>query len=356
MAFCMEELLSEYQDKAFFTSHRNTIEFLIAENLDALEEYALLIMEGKAVMITPHPLDWDGGECISYCGYSAECYQDKIANIHMILRDFTIPHTVEAMSERQVHADFLQKQGCEVTDVTGIMQERAEIKTQEQTDRIRECIACNEAAYREIKEHIQKGNTEIDAYAQILTAMNTNTGFSGEMIFDLLGGKRTGEVSGKPGNYRLQNADTLIVDLLPRCRGVYADTTRTFFIGEIHPMAYQWYQTLLEALEHAENLLKPGVRAKDIYRCVQETFDEHRTGAVFPHHAGHALGFDYYEAPRFVKNEEKELREGMIVAIEPGLYLPGKMGIRIENNYRITGDGAELLGTIPLAAEQFICG
>lgn len=354
MAFCLEHLKKEYESAFFFTSDRQCIEYLLLENLDSLEEYALLVISAEAWLFTPHPVECKEVKQVLYEGYSNKNYQDKTENILKKLDEFSLPRQGGTAFERQCYADYFRNRGSLAEDRTNQVLKNAEVKTFEQWKAIEECVAINENCYRSLADKKVSGESEISLFRYVQEGIVESTGYNNRIIYDFLAGKRTGEVSGHPGVYRIKEKDTLIADLLPRHRGVYADMTRTYFAGTPTDKQIYIYEILCEAIQAAESVLRPGADSREIYETIYAVFKKYGTESNFPHHAGHGLGMGYYEAPWFLKEQTEPLLENMVVALEPGLYFEGDFGIRIENNYRITENGAKRLGTLPLEMENYI--
>lgn len=354
MPFCLNQLKKEYDNSFFFTSNKECIEYLLLENLQPLEEYAMLVTRNDIWLFTPHPLESKAARQILYEGYSNIQYQDKIKNILCKLDEFSLPLDADVVFERKVYGDYFEKRGCRVLDVTEQVCKASRIKTKEHLEAIERCVQINESAYRAISKKEASGESEITLFGLVREKVMEHTGFSNHMIYDFLAGTRTAQVSGFPTNYRIQRGDTLIADLLPRNKGVYADMTRTFFAGKPSDKQDYIYEILCEAMQKGEEILQPGRSAGEIYEVVALVFRKYGLEYNFPHHAGHGLGLGYYETPYFLKEETETLQENMVVALEPGLYVQGEFGIRIENNYVITSNGARRLGDLPLEIGSYV--
>jgi Xaa-Pro aminopeptidase len=340
----------------FFTGNREMIEFLIGQNLDPLEEYAFIITENKAIIITPHEVVNEAIISLNYLGYSTVIYQNKLQNIMAQLENLDIPNEVNLCFDQELIAYmnlFIDRRHM-VNNCTRWFQEFMLTKTQIQFERIKKCVSLNENAYQSISKNFKQGMNELDVFKVIKESYVRDSNENLPFLCDIVSGERSCEVSGFPTDYILNQGDTMIIDLLPRYQGIYCDHTRTFFIGEPTEKQRYVYETLQRALQKAESLLRPGTKSLEIYQAVYETFQEVSLEACFPHHAGHGFGLTIYEAPFFIKEEDTSLQVGMIVAIEPGLYLANEFGIRIEDNYLITENGYERLGKIPLDIENFI--
>ena len=211
---------------------------------------------------------------------------------------------------------------------------------------------CNAAAFEAIRTQYHRGMSEADIRDTVAAAWQHVSGEVCPFSGDIVGGRRSAAIGGEATDYVLREGDALIVDVQPFSEGLYADTTRTFFIGEPSEEQRRVYEAVIATLSRMEAVLKPGARACDVYAEMQASFAEY--GLACPHHAGHALGSDKLLPPEFLPEVTEPLREGMFVALEPGAYIGEAFGIRVENNYRITADGAECVFTYPLAIENFI--
>lgn len=215
-------------------------------------------------------------------------------------------------------------------------------------------LQLNRIAFDTVRRIAAVGVTEETIWREIERAWRAaeprRFAFSG----DIVSGERSGAIEGAATSRALRRGDTLIVDLQPGFDDCYADTARTFFIGRPAEEMRRAYAAVTDALEQMRRMLRPGVPACAVYRRMQRVLASY--GLTCPHHAGHAVGEDKILEPRLVAACSTPLREGMRIALEPGVYLPGRFGIRVENNYLITGTGCEELFRYPLEIEHFILG
>ena len=117
--------------------------------------------------------------------------------------------------------------------------------------------------------------------------------------------------------------------------------------GKVTPEFEKVYETVLAAQERAIASIRPGVRARDVDAEARSVIEQAGFGRFFDHGLGHGLGMDIHEAPRLRKESETILQPGMIVTVEPGIYLPDWGGIRIEDDVLVTPDGCEVLTHLP---------
>ena len=217
---------------------------------------------------------------------------------------------------------------------------------------IERLLSYNRAVYEALRSALRPGMREKDARRVIDEAYECAAGVPVPYIFDLVSGERTLEIGGEDTDRVLRAGDTVIVDLSPHLHGGWCDTTRTFFIGEPSRQSLRQYGALQETLARMEAFVRPGMKGREIYAAMSRCLTD-RGFSPLAHHAGHCItAGDCCARPEFVEEEEREIREGMLIALEPGSY--EETGIRIENNYRVTGDGIVSLFTYPLEPEYFI--
>lgn len=207
----------------------------------------------------------------------------------------------------------------------------------------------NKNAYEAVASTELCGMTEREVKNLIFSVYRQKLGnFS--FCGDIVAGIRSAEGEGNPTDYRMKNGDTLILDLLPRKDGVCADTTRTFFVGTPTDEQKEVFDTVAKAMAKGERYLRSGTSPKKIYKAVREAL--HPYEATFFHHAGHRIGFRRMMEPRFLPDRETCLRVGDIVTLEPGIYLAGRFGVRLENDYLITEKGFIKLSDFPLRMQK----
>ena len=215
-------------------------------------------------------------------------------------------------------------------------------------------LRLNRIAFDAVRSAAAPGVTEIEIRQGIEAAWRTAEPHDFEFSGDIVSGERSGAIEGAATGRALRSGDTLIVDLQPGFDHCYADTTRTFFIGEPTDEVRTAYAAVLDALEQMHQLLRPGIPACMLYARMQSVLAAY--GDSCPHHAGHVVGEEKLLAPRLIAQCVTPLQEGMLIALEPGIYREGRFGIRVENNYRITRDGSEELFRYPLNIEHFTLG
>ena len=142
---------------------------------------------------------------------------------------------------------------------------------------------------------------------------------------------------------RIHNNEVVLIDMGIDYQGYKSDLTRVFFLGRIEVLIKKAYAAVLKARQEALKIVSPGIPIRDIDRVGRACISEDGFGHFFIHSIGHGVGLDVHEQPKVWDKAEGVLKSGMVVTIEPGIYLPGKFGIRIEDMVLVTKKGCEVL-------------
>lgn len=141
--------------------------------------------------------------------------------------------------------------------------------------------------------------------------------------------------------HRLREGEPVLVELDAVTNGYFIDITRTFFVGEPDAKVRAIFDAVQAATNAAIDAARPGVRAADLDAIARRTIADAGFGAYFPHQLGHGIGLQFHEPPTLHPASDDVLEAGMTCAVEPGVYLPGFGGIRLEENIVVTERGGE---------------
>jgi Xaa-Pro aminopeptidase len=153
-----------------------------------------------------------------------------------------------------------------------------------------------------------------------------------------------------PDERKLKKGDAVLIDIGVVWQHYHSDMTRVVFYGEPPAQMDRMYQIVRQAFESAVSYCRPGVKAGDLDQCARKTIEENGYGEYFSHSLGHGVGLEIHELPRIRsigEDAEKILQAGMVITIEPGIYLPEVGGVRLEDTFLITSDGCESLTKRP---------
>ena len=150
----------------------------------------------------------------------------------------------------------------------------------------------------------------------------------------------------------VRNNQPLLFDWGALYKGYCSDITRTLMLGKVAPRMKQIYQIVLDAQLAAIDAIKPGVTTQQVDRIARNYIKKHGFDRYFGHGLGHGIGRDIHELPTLRRTEPVDvLRPGMIVTVEPGIYLPGEGGVRIEDDVLVTEHGCEIMTSLDKSFE-----
>ena len=156
-------------------------------------------------------------------------------------------------------------------------------------------------------------------------------------------GQRSAWAHARPTSKLLRKNELVVMDQGAILRGYCSDLTRTVFLGRASSRIRALYRAVLDSQEAAKAVIRPGVTAGEVDAAARNTLKQHRLDQYFTHSTGHGLGTEVHEMPRLARGEETILEKGMVITVEPGIYLEGLGGIRIEDDMVVTTSGSESL-------------
>ncbi len=223
-------------------------------------------------------------------------------------------------------------------------------KDPDEMDTLRRCMRATEAGHAWARAHVQPGMTELEVYCGINSACIQAAGQAVIVYGDFAVSPGPERRGGPPTERVLASGDLLILDYSVVMDGYRSDFTNTLVVGG-QPNADQkrLVDLSIEAMAAGEKQLRAGARCLAVYQAVRGVFEKAGVAEYFPHHAGHGLGLTHPEAPFFVRHATETVLAGDVVTLEPGLYIPGQGGLRIEHNYLITETGYERLSNHTIA-------
>jgi Xaa-Pro dipeptidase len=220
------------------------------------------------------------------------------------------------------------------------------IKAQDEIEAMRQANRLSEQALQNVLDWVKPGQTEV-GIAQKLADELSAVGAGGDIFALVQIGERSALPHGFAGDRALGEDDILLIDFGGRYAGYPADITRTFCLGTPTDQMQEIYDVVLRANEAAKKVAGPGVPCGDVDKAARDVITEAGYGEYFIHRTGHGLGLDIHELPQMASGVDAPLLPGMVFTIEPGIYLPGVGGVRIEDDVAVTEDGIDVLTEYP---------
>lgn len=225
------------------------------------------------------------------------------------------------------------------------VEELRAIKSPSELTRIRAAAQLISTVFEEIVRAIRPGITELDVAAEIDYRMR-KLGAEGPSFETIVAsGPRAALPHARPTTKRLRRNELVVLDAGAILTGYCSDMTRTVYLGSAPERTKRWYRAVLEAQKAACDAVSAGVESGVPDAAARRVLESYKVGKYFVHSTGHGLGLEVHEAPRLAKGQKAPLQPGMVVTIEPGVYMPGVGGIRIEDDVAVHKDRTEALTT-----------
>ena len=225
------------------------------------------------------------------------------------------------------------------------------IKSPEEVKKIEDSQEITDAAFQHILPYIKEGVTERDLALEIEFFMRKQG--AEDVAFSLIvaAGKNGSQCHAVPSDNTVQKGDFITMDTGALLDGYHSDMTRTVALGQVSDEQRAVYDTVLKAHLAVIDQVKPGMLCCDVDKIARDIIEKDYPG-TFGHGLGHGVGFEIHEWPRFSKLDPTPCAEGMVITDEPGIYIPAKYGVRIEDMLLVTADGCRSLTKSP---KELIC-
>ncbi len=218
-----------------------------------------------------------------------------------------------------------------------------EVKDLEEVLRMRAAARVGCELFEGMLTYLEAGRTEVEVAATLEYAARLAgaEGMSFETI--VASGERSALPHGRATAARLPKRGFVTLDFGVILDGYLSDMTRTVHMGKAMPGERDVYDSVLEAQEAAVAAVAPGVTAGEVDEAARSVLGKVKLDRYFSHSTGHGVGLEIHEGPRLAAKQTQVLEEGMVITIEPGVYMPGKFGVRIEDMVLVTAAGGEVL-------------
>jgi Xaa-Pro aminopeptidase len=233
--------------------------------------------------------------------------------------------------------------GSSLEPVVGWIEHQRAIKSSGEISAIRRSVELNSRAFEQAAKHVRPGMRETELAAELDYRMRRQGAEGPAFETIVAAGARTALPHARPTSARLGHGALLLVDMGAMLDGYASDMTRMLFLGKPGARVRRAYKAVLEAQLAAIDAARAGVPAKTVDRAARRVLAKHGLANAFVHSTGHGLGLEIHEPPRIGKKEKTPLETGMAITIEPGVYVEGFGGIRIEDTVAVTNNGCEVL-------------
>jgi Xaa-Pro aminopeptidase len=331
----------EKNECAVITSDKNRAYFTGFADTDGF----LLIFSDSAVMLSDSRY--------------FEAAKAEAENVDVVLLKRQFAQLREILDERAVNTIFLEQDYVTLAqyalfsekfsnqttvgskELSGAIKKLRQIKSADEIALIKTAQRIAEKSLTELLPEIKPGKTEREIAAKLNFLMQKNGSDGPSFDTIVLTGKNTSKPHGVPSDAKVQTGDFVLIDFGATKGGYHSDMTRTLTIGEVSEKKRNVYETVKEAQNRAFARIAPGKTCKEIDAAARDFIDAAGFGESFGHGLGHSVGLDIHETPSFNKSAEDVLRPGMVLTVEPGIYLENEFGVRIEDIAVITENGFE---------------
>lgn len=319
-------------------SERPIILFLPAAGEPAIIIPTLEAMKARAAGIPAARIfDWNDQE-----GYSPAFQQ---AAVELQLGTWLLG--VEALNMRVFEYELLHKvaPSLKTTHAETVMNPLRTVKDSAEIAAMEKAVSAAESAINALLPRIEIGLSEKHVAAMLTQELLAAGGESIAFGPIVSGGPNSASPHATPTDRPLQEGDLLVIDWGVYVDGYPSDITRTFAVGAVDAELRHIYETVKQSNEQGRLAARPGTTGQDVDRAARKVIDDAGFGAQFFHRTGHGLGLEVHEEPNMVEGNHSPLVPGNVFTVEPGIYLSGRGGVRIEDNVLVTPDGCRSLTT-----------
>jgi len=338
----VREALSESGAEALLVTHPANVRYL--SGFRAPEDARVLVTHEEAVLVT------DGR-------YVAQAGEESRLPVEIFETSWT-QHLAAKLGGRSLafEADGVtyalfeeleEKLGAAPHPTRGLVADLRLVKTPAEVDLLRQAARVTDEAFAHILGFLRAGRTEVEVALELGRFMRAagTEGAGFEII--VASGVRSAMPHGTASSKAIEPGELVTLDFGAKVEGYHADMTRTVAVGALSDAHARLYAAVLRAQEAALVALAPGKTGREVDAAARESLTEAGLGERFSHSLGHGVGLEIHEGPRLSRVSEQVLEPGMSVTIEPGAYIPGDAGVRIEDLAVMTEGSFERLSKSP---------
>ncbi len=253
----------------------------------------------------------------------------------------------EADAVTYANYTFLQEGGVELTPLRGLVESLRAVKEPEELEAIRRATEVTNRTYESLAGEQFAGRTEKALVWRMEVLFHEHGADEVAFATDIAAGPTAASPHAVPGDRVVQEGDLVLVDAGAKVGGYCSDCTRTFAVGDVSQSLQDVYEIVRQAQQAGLDAVGTGASGRDIDAAARAVITEAGYGENFGHGLGHGLGLLVHETPALRPESEDVLSPGNVVTVEPGIYLSGVGGVRIEDLVVVTEDGCEVLTSFP---------
>jgi len=237
----------------------------------------------------------------------------------------------------------LRPPGITLKDAPSIVERFRMVKDKDELKKIGAAVALGAKLFDRAVEVLRPGLKETEVAAEMELAARRSG--AEEMSFPTIiaSGARSALPHGRASDQAIPSGGFVVCDFGVILEGYCSDQTRTVWVGSAPEEAKLAYEAVKEAQQAAVDVVRPGLTVGEVDESARKVLRKAGLGRYFTHSTGHGVGLEIHEAPRVASGQKEVLQPGMVITIEPGVYFPGKWGVRIEDMVAVTAGGHELL-------------
>lgn len=244
-----------------------------------------------------------------------------------------------------VYESYKNSVSGELVPTEGLVEKLRLIKSEDEIKILKDATKIADAAFEHILSYIKPGVKEIDVSNELEFFMRKQGATSSSFDIIVASGYRSALPHGVASEKTIQSGELVTLDFGALYKGYCSDITRTVAVGEISDELRKIYDTVLQAQLRGMEGLKAGITAKQADGLTRDYIKEQGFGEYFGHSTGHGIGLDVHEGPALSFRSQETLEPGMVVTVEPGIYVPNVGGCRIEDDTVVTENGNDCLST-----------
>ena len=230
-----------------------------------------------------------------------------------------------------------------LVDTFNLIESLRQVKTKDELKSIREAIRITGLTFKFLKRFLRPGMAELKIAAEIERFIRLRG--AGRAAFDAIiaGGPNSCLPHARPSSRKIREGEPVLVDIGVDVNGYKSDLTRVFFLDKITGLQQRIYKIIQDAQAKAVEAVSAGVKISEVDRAARGYIEKSGYGKYFGHSLGHGVGLEVHEEPSISARNRLPLKEGMVFTVEPGIYLPGRFGMRLEDMVLVTKKGCEVL-------------